>query len=250
MSTRPGTGLSTLVRPKFGPGMLLQHEDLDQLSTYTRDLNRLLFKSFFGCGVVCGLIVESEYSKSECGAFITVGSGLALNCTGDPIHVPKDQPKIPILERDPKKPTDPRYVILCSYKKCCSPRPSMCGSDDDEPTPSYTRDRDGFQIKVVVDKPGCACRCDPPSPLPKLKDDPCLCADPALKCHEDHYAGKCSCNCYECTGDGCDCVVLALLTYPGADDQPWKVDHSVRRFIRPVLMRDPQVDKEYHEAHP
>ena len=35
-------GLSTLVRPKFGPGMLLQHEDLESLNTYTRELNRLI----------------------------------------------------------------------------------------------------------------------------------------------------------------------------------------------------------------
>ena len=47
-------GTSTLVRPKFGPGMLLQADDLDSLTTYTRELNRLMFRSLFGCGVVCG----------------------------------------------------------------------------------------------------------------------------------------------------------------------------------------------------
>ncbi len=40
MSTSNGTvarvkGLSTLSRPNFGPGMLLQHGDLAQLTTYT-----------------------------------------------------------------------------------------------------------------------------------------------------------------------------------------------------------------------
>ena len=35
------TGTSTLVRPRFEPGMLLQHDDLDQMTSYTRELNRL-----------------------------------------------------------------------------------------------------------------------------------------------------------------------------------------------------------------
>src|SRR5437588_12439129 len=82
-------GLSTLVRAVFGPGMLLQHEDLEQLNIYTRDLSRLLFRSFFGCGVVCGLVVSVD---GECGkVFVTVRSGLALDCSGDPIYVPKDE---------------------------------------------------------------------------------------------------------------------------------------------------------------
>jgi hypothetical protein len=49
--TIPGIkGTSKLVRPRFGPGMLLQHEDLELLNTYTRDLSRLLFGSLFGWG--------------------------------------------------------------------------------------------------------------------------------------------------------------------------------------------------------
>ena len=35
-------GPSTIKRAIFGPGMLLQHEDLEQLNLYTRDLSRLL----------------------------------------------------------------------------------------------------------------------------------------------------------------------------------------------------------------
>lgn len=80
-------GLSTLQRARFGPGMLLQHEDLEQLNTYTRDLSRLLFQSFFGCGVVCGLQVSGE---ADCGQLkVTVQKGLALACSGDPVYVPE-----------------------------------------------------------------------------------------------------------------------------------------------------------------
>ena len=73
-------GTSTLVHAKFGPGMLLQHEDLEQLNIYTRELNRLMFRSLFGCGVVCGLVVGTDV---KCGKVsVTVGSGLALDCQG------------------------------------------------------------------------------------------------------------------------------------------------------------------------
>ena len=41
-------GTSSLVRPRFEPGMLLQHDDLELMSSYTRELNRLMFRSMFG----------------------------------------------------------------------------------------------------------------------------------------------------------------------------------------------------------
>jgi hypothetical protein len=41
-------GCSTLVRPKFAAGMLLQHEDLELMTAYTRELHRLVWRSVFG----------------------------------------------------------------------------------------------------------------------------------------------------------------------------------------------------------
>src|SRR5689334_13412534 len=83
------SGTSTLVRPKFAAGMLLQHEDLEQLTSYTRDLSRLIFRSMLGCGVMCGLIVKAV---QDCGQdAVTVDCGLGLSCSGDPIFVPKQQ---------------------------------------------------------------------------------------------------------------------------------------------------------------
>src|ERR1044072_9995177 len=82
-------GDSGLTRARFGPGMLLQHEDLEYLGNYPRELSRLLFRSFFGCGVVCGLVVKAE---EKCGkGHVTVGSGLALACSGAPNWLPQPQ---------------------------------------------------------------------------------------------------------------------------------------------------------------
>ena len=233
------TGMSKLVRPRFGPGMLLQHDDLEQLGTYTRELSRLMFQSLFGCGVICGLVVDTE---EKCGKVVVkVGAGLALGCSGDPIHVPKDQQFTLDDNCDGELP--PRlWVVLCAVAKCCAPRTSMCASDEDDGTAVCTREREGFEIRVDRQRPECACGC--PEPLAENTERPdesgCQCADPESKCYEAHYDGKCGCECDECSDCDCKCVLLARLDREG-DTNNWIPDHRVRRFIRPLLMRDPQI---------
>jgi hypothetical protein len=241
-------GSSTLARAKFGPGMLLQHDDLEQLNVYTRELSRLMFRSLFGCGVVCGLVVGIEV---KCGkVIVTVGSGVALDCQGDPIYVPKSQSLVLDEECNPDMPS-PLWVVLCGIEKCCSPRTSMCAPDEDESASICTRERDYFEIRVVSNRPRCVCSCRDPDPNRPTRDWPdnrCKCVDPESECYADHYAGKCGCECDDCAECDCDCVLLArLVRAPGGDDDDdaeWIVDHRVRRFVRPVLMRDPQVEIE------
>src|SRR4051812_37443208 len=109
--TIPGRkGTSTLVRPTFAAGMLLLHEGMELLAAYPAELSRLLFRSLFGCGVVCGLVVKPTL---ECGKVcITVGGGLGLDCSGAPIYVPTDQTFTLDEDCDPK-PGDSLWVILC-----------------------------------------------------------------------------------------------------------------------------------------
>lgn len=239
----PGTkGVSTLVRARFGPGMLLQHEDLERLNSYTRDLSRLMFGSLFGCGVICGLVVKVALN---CGKIeVTVGSGLALGCSGDPVYVPTDQ-KFPLDEHCDPNPPSPVWVVLCGTVKCCAPRTSLCASDDDEAPSVCTQERDGFEIRVVRERPACVCGCEEPdgNNYDPTSETTCKCVDPELACYVDHYAGKCGCHCGECSDCDCKCILLARLDRIGDTDQ-WEVDHRVRRFIRPVLMRDPQVEEE------
>ena len=248
-------GTSTLVRPKFGPGMLLRADDLDAQTTYTRDLSRLLFRSLFGCGVVCGLDVTPGIDK--CGDLtITVNAGVALGCDGDPIYVPKSQSVTVGDCKGDDLPDPPLWVLLCATSKCCAPRPASCGCDDDNPSSSPTRVRDCFEIRVVSKLPKCVC-CHPAEQDDEKKDnekeneineiqvsdswsraDRCPCG-PMDGCYTDHYAGKCAC-CDDCSDDGssdCNCVLLAELTVD--DDGDWTADHCVRRFVRPIFMRDP-----------
>lgn len=259
-------GTSTLVRAKFGPGMLLQHEDLEQLNVYTRELNRLMFRSLFGCGVVCGLVVDTDV---KCGKVnVIVGSGLALDCQGDPIYVPKPVSIVLDEECDPNI-DSPLWVVLCGTEKCCAPRTSVCASDEDESPSVCTREREGYEIRIMRSRPQCVCRCAGPDENHPRRDsadktqervdtrqewsdrmrdrseNKCKCANPE-PCHVDHYAGKCGCDCEDCANCDCDCVLLARLYEFGNDPNhpEWRTDHRVRRFVRPVLMRDPQVEIE------
>lgn len=242
---------STLVRPKFGPGMLLQHEDLDLMSTYTEELSRLMFRSLFGCGVICGLVVKT---KSNCGKIdVIVEAGVGLDCSGYPIYVPKEQ-KFTLDDKCDPNPQTPLWVVLCGTVSCCAPRTPLCASDDDGATAVCTRERAGFEIKVVSGRPKCVCgRKDPEDrdgEIDLLIDTECKCVNPKLECYEDHYNGKCGCNCDECSDCKGQCILLARLDKSENTDSndegasEWDVDHSVRRFIRPVLMRDPQVEIE------
>jgi hypothetical protein len=242
-------GTSSLVKPRFEPGMLLQHDDLDQMMSYTSELSRLMFRSLFGCGVVCGLVVKT--GRDECGrASAVIHAGLAFDGCGDPIHVPQDV-RLSIDERCDPALAPPLWVLLCRYSKNCSPRTAMCASDEADTTSVCTREREGYEIRIVRQLPKCICDCEPPGPAEKyvpFKSE-CCCVDPTLPCYADHYAGKCGCSCDDCTSGSCDCdcVVLARLDRARGEDAPWTVDHRYRRFVRPVLMRDPQVEVDENE---
>ena len=252
----PVRGTSTLQRPRYSPGLLLRDDDLRVGVDYTRDLSRLLFSSLFGCGVVCGLVVTRKVSCQK--LYVTIDSGVALNCEGDPIYVPK--PVTVTIDPSCSKVPDTLWVKLCLTEKCCAPRSAVCSCDDDEVANVCTREQFGYEISIVSENPK-ACECEyhplPKVPAPGATPDRfgstagpvplqnCWCANPCSACHKDHYAGKCSCDCC-----GADCIVLARLDRTDQTDSnelgTWEVNHSVRRFIRPVLMRDPQVWLEQH----
>jgi hypothetical protein len=220
------TGPSTLARARFGPGMLLQHEDLEQLNAYTQALNRLMFSSLFGCGVVCGLVVSAQADGTR--VTVTVAAGLALDSNGDPIQVPCTQRLVFDEACHPDIAKLPLWVVLCGASRCCAPRTALCGSDEDEAATVCTRERAYFKLRIDSgsDRPPCVCG-GATTLLDEAgqaaRDNQCAVADPACA--------------------SCDCVLLARIDpiVDQAGQRKWPVDHRVRRFVRPVLMRDPQV---------
>ena len=214
-------GRSTLVKPKFGPGMLLQHEDLELQSTHTQELNRLMLRSLFGCGVVCGLTVTVNETRSE----VTVEAGVAIDSNGDPIEVPDRE----VIDVSGDCQENEQWVVLSGATKLCVPRTTTCASDD-EPTSHATREICVYEIRLETNRPERICQCK----KQELDDEP------VEGCYDSHINGEC-----DCTSDGCSDqdrkrILLARL-YEEVVGQvrQWKVDHSVRRFVRPKLLGDP-----------
>jgi hypothetical protein len=237
----PVRGLSRLMWPSYSPGLLLRDDDLTQAVTYTRELNRLMFRTLFGCGVLCGLVVT--FCSAACGKLkFTIDKGVALDCEGDPIELPEQQTvTIDLCTTDGHaKELSKLWFVLCRYDKCCAPRSASCGSDDDQTVSVCTRERDGFEIRVVDTRPECACGCHPKESAVHSDeaDSRYDCVDCQNECHRDHNAGKCPCDCCDC-----DCIILARASKRNGQDV-WDLWHNVRRFVRPVLMRDPQVEIE------
>lgn len=227
-------GKASLVRPQFSPGLLLQDDDLTLAVDYTRNLQRLLFKTLLGCGVLCGFKVTASIA---CGKLqIAVEKGVALDCRGDVVELPDNQ----TLAFDPTCGTaipPAVWVSICRREQACAPRDALCSPADGEVQPAYTRLREGYEIRATDGAPAGYCGC---GPRDTREDDCRVCiARPDDPCYQDHYQGKCPCDC------GCgDCLVLAKVTYSNDDGVPrLAVDHSVRRFIRPVLMCDPLVER-------
>jgi hypothetical protein len=217
-------GLSSLQRPRFSPGLLLEDEDLTAGVDYTRELVQLLFRSLFGCGVICGLDVEATLICNGRKLQILVRAGLGLDCMGNPIQLSSDQ----TLVYDPDCVVMPGtiWVTACYVERSCRPK-EVCTADDDGGR-VYTRSRGGWEIRLYQSWPRDTCSCEPepktntgdekcctpakdPSPVPagsayELQD-----AD-ACACYDDHNRGKCSCAC------GCGCIVLGRIR----TDKVWK----------------------------
>ncbi len=76
--------------------------------------------------------------------------------------MPKDQTFV-LDEKCDASLTGTLWVVLCPWVKNCAPRTPMCPSDDDDDeSPSIdTRQRDGFDLRVLRNQPACACHCEP-----------------------------------------------------------------------------------------
>ncbi|MES0199840.1 hypothetical protein [Mesorhizobium sp. M0011] len=208
----PSTGLSGLARPTYSPGQLLEDEDLTAAVDYTRNLTRLLFRSLFGCGVICGLKVEGKPICKGQKLSVQIKRGLGLDCGGNPIEVPRDL----TLEFDPGCDPFPKsiWVVACHTCQPCRSRETACSHDDDA-TCVKTRLQDGYKIKLY---PGSAV------PPPGV----CYCGGGEVD--------DCGCG---CGGDCGECILIArldLILVDGASqlkDAP--TDVSMVRQIRPAM---------------
>lgn len=256
-------GSSSLQRPLYSPGLLLEDEDLNVGVAYTQGIMRLMLKSLFGCGVICGLEVTAVPTCHETKRKITVNPGIALDGEGNLIEVAKPWNHEFGPECDGDWPKN-IWVVLCYREKCCRPKDVACSAEGDGES-KQTRVRAGYEINLWERLPKCTCRCKTEAEEDERNDDgeeDCGCGgrkkvkaaartgteqqqqpepekeDPC-PCYTDHVKGVCGCDC-------CRCVVLAKVVDPetivrkdenGDDLNPpiVEVDSSMVRRVRPVL---------------
>jgi hypothetical protein len=234
----------TLERPRYSPGLILQDTDLTAAVDYTRNLNRLLFRSLFGCGVICGL--EVSVIKDECGMKVFVEPGLALDACGNAIEVARkismtiDKRKIDLTSTGAAEIKN-LWVLLRNKDKPCAPRGVVCDVDEEEIPVQTTRVQSCAEVTIVADMPKCMCGHHPDLPILNDKQASDLINTEAadLKLLQTE---KCATGC-GCDGDcgGRDPVLLACLHK--YDGEKWGPIHrGIRRFIRPTLLPDPIVD--------
>jgi len=260
---RKQRGRATLERPIYKAGLLLEDDDLTSAVNYTRNMVRLLFRSLFGCGVICGLDVTAELVCNNSQIRVSIAKGVALDCAGNPIEVPNGFTITYDPDCDPLP--DELWVVACYCEECCRPRDTSCAPDDSG-TPVKTRIMDGYEVRLYDKRPKCVCSCEPPDTTKKSLSECCDDEDttkepesaaaaaqvfaaapmnemtgeievpPRLpdecQCYEDHVAGKCDCDC------GCACVLIGHVSVTkDSEKQPtiaW--DGKWVRRIRPVLL--------------
>lgn len=154
-------GVSTLSRPRYTPGLLLEDDDLTAAVEYTRNMMRLMFRSLFGCGVICGLKVTAQLTCKGRKVEVTVGKGVALDCLGNPIEIPKAVKVVFDTHCDP--PPAWLWVVVCHVEKCCRPKDISCAPDEHGQI-VQTRIMEGFEVRLYPKRPKCACSCEPPDP--------------------------------------------------------------------------------------
>jgi hypothetical protein len=246
-------GRGSLVRPRYSPGLLLEDEDLTTAVTYTQSSLRLVLRSLFGCGVVCGLAVEGLYTCERRKVQITIHKGVALDCQGNVIDVCRDE----VLEYDPgcKPVPDKLWVAVCYAERPCMPSRVSCCEEDEEKVVDR-RILDAYDIRIYREQPECACACGKAQTVAKKEEDKC-CGDQAVSngadsasvaangggtmdglptarpkdpcdCYKAHNEGLCAC---DCSGT---CVVVGWIV-PDAGEK-WKFAKDAQRFVRPMLL--------------
>lgn len=246
--------------PLFSPGQMLQHDDLTALADYTRMLMQLMLKSFFGCGVICGLCVKAVFHCNK--LVVTVEPGVAVDCCGNLVHVTKPvtitiDPDCDLASLQDLKAL---WVVLREFEKGCAPRPASCPADDEEVKNVCTREACWYEVQVRTTLPDCVCGCIERNGTDKPAEGSEASArrarvegellDAYGDCYAKHEEGVCECEC-TCAGPcdhDCHCggewIVLARLPVPDAktfdvgEDIEVEVDHSVRRYVRAQLARD------------
>ncbi len=208
-----------IVFPVFADGMVVTANDLNRAMHYPVELFQTLVRSFFGCGVVCGLSVEhySTANNEDSKWCLVVHPGTALDCHGNPLKVCDRQ--ILSLKPEPCYCGDLPENLWIALRRCVvkeGPRDDADICDDQtQSDTAYGRAREYVEVKVFD---------------PNDCDLPELCVKEA-----NHYKPSQVCDCLKDCPDPCcgeSWVVLACVTLDECEGITNVVDY--RKFVKPV----------------
>lgn len=180
-------------RLRYFHGMLLDDKDFRAEQQYHAGKRRFLNRMLHGSGVVCGLELKGEKGKR----YITITSGLALDCSGNEIWVPEKQkidlgsllpPKKSKAEEcgddDVKEEPDTYYIGIRYQENPTSPVSVYLPSGScEERTCENSRWKEGYCIEIV--------NCCRDEEKPGLIKSWCDCGDNAYTGDFKDLCGKC-----------------------------------------------------------
>jgi hypothetical protein len=155
---------TTIESVKFRDGMVVTADDLDAAMRYPASLLRTVLRSYFGCGVVCGLDLRVKQAPGkEPNWVVCVERGVAIDCEGYPVELcaPVELDLSPdACDCDPP----PEEVCIAVRRITSDEAPQdACSCDVDGPQFDCRRTRDHVLVKAFNkvdfdDLPGTVCR--------------------------------------------------------------------------------------------
>jgi hypothetical protein len=149
-SAEQSTGLEAA---QFHDGMVVKAEDLEAAAQYPVSLLQSVLRSYFGCGVVCGLELGLRKPlDGEPSWVVTVGRGLAMDCQGFPIElicpVQLDFTPDPCMYEPPP---DPVYIAIRRITSDeATSEPCGCTQSHEEGNKECNRLRDRALVKAFT----------------------------------------------------------------------------------------------------
>lgn len=241
----------------FTDGMLVTADDLQAAMHYPLSVVQVLLRSYFGCGIVCGLEVtdpnadrpppEDPECETDRGFVIKIAPGVALGCDGYPIELCSEV-KLD-LSPDPCgcKPTAPetRFIAI-RRERAAEPSPrggcgggcgcGCGGSGSGDPKQQCTRQRDHILIQAFDAAPKGACM-QPPRPLREQEE----CERGEEPERKAESLCECMHHCSDCDRCADPWVVIAVLQVDGEgivadtlNSETLVNDEGGRRHVKPI----------------
>lgn len=227
------TAPTAIESTKFRDEMIVDAADLDTAMRYPIEFLQPLIRAYFGCGIVCGLEVSFPHDKP--GWTIKIGTGTALDCYGNPLHLCK--PVSFDIRTDPCSCDEyPDEVCVAIRRETIDD--GCCGSND---TTISTRVKEMIKIKVfdAEDPPDTICM----KPKPAAPED----------CDPNAERPFSLCDCLKtCPDDKCcgDAWVL-LACLPLNECGATEIGEIQRKYVKPIecLCRYEKKNDDWQSVH-